>query len=295
MKEKWLITGATGLLGANACRVLAQQFEITAVTRQEVELTNAQHTLHVDLLNSNATQQAILEAQPSVILHAAALASHEECERDPELAYRMNVEATANVAHAAREVGATLIHISTDAVFDGKDGNYTEDSPTNPFSVYGKTKLEAENVARAYDRALVLRTNFFGWSPSGTRSILEFFVNNLERGQQVRGFTDFTVTSIYAPDLVETLPVLAGGDYRGVLHVASHDALTKYHFGRAVAKRFGLNPELIAPTASSAVGLSTPRSRDLSLNVSRAEQILQRPLATQEGGVRRALAERSAT
>lgn len=293
MKEKWLITGATGLLGANACRVLGHQYEITAVTRQEVELPFAQHTLHVDLLDSEATQQAIVAAKPSVILHAAALASHEECERDPELAHRMNVEATAHVTQAASEVGAALVHISTDAVFDGKEGNYAEDSPTNPFSVYGKTKLQAEDVALEYDQAMVVRTNFFGWSPSGTRSILEFFVNNLGQGQHVRGFTDFTVSSIYVSDLVEVLPDLIANHYQGLLHVAAHDALTKYQFGVAVAEKFGLNADLITPTASTAVGLSTPRSRDLSLDVNRAEEILRSSLPTQAMGITRAFSERA--
>ncbi|HAN70214.1 MAG TPA: hypothetical protein DCQ36_01305, partial [Actinobacteria bacterium] len=122
----------------------------------------------------------------------------------------------------------------------------------------------------------------FGWSPSGSRSILEFFVTNLREGRQVKGFTDFIVTSAYVGVLCDALVELAQSDATGILHVTSPDALTKYEFGVAVAEEFGLDAGLITPTAAD---VDPPRNRDLSLDVSRVQEVLGRHLPEQRHGI----------
>jgi dTDP-4-dehydrorhamnose reductase len=289
-QRRWLVTGARGLLGSNAGGVLSglPNTHVTAMVRSQFSPEGFSDQVTADLLDPDSLLQAIDLARPDVILHAAALASHEACEEDPALARAANVTATETIAQAAQEHGARLIYISTDAVFDGRVGNYAEGDTPNPFSVYGQTKLDGEYAALEYDGTLVVRTNFFGWSPSGTRSILEFFVNSLSNRTPVKGFTDFTVTSIYVRELIEAMYSLAEGSAHGILHVASHDALSKYDFGIAVAREFGFNEELIEPSTSSAVGLATPRSRNLSLNVTLAEQTLGKRLGSQREGIARA-------
>lgn len=291
---RWLVTGATGLLGSNAGIVLSMdpKVHLTAMTRNTKPTSAFADHVVADLANEQTLRRTVAEARPDVVLHAAALASHEACEANPVLARAINVEGTRALAHAAESVGALFIYVSTDAVFDGVEGNYSESSPTNPFSIYGKTKLEAEGLVLTYANSLVIRTNFFGWSPTGERSILEFFVNNLSQLKAVKGFTDFTVSSIYVRHLVRVVAEIAGSDYRGLLHVAAHNALTKYQFGVSVARAFQLDDDLIIPTSSSAVGLTTSRSRDLSLNVSRAEKLIGALLPTQAEGIAAALRDR---
>lgn len=291
---RWLVTGATGLLGSNAGIVLSKdpQVHLTAMTHNTKPTSDFEDHVVADLANEQSLRRAVEDAQPNIVLHAAALASHEACEANPELARRLNVEGTRALAQAAASVGALFIYVSTDAVFDGVEGNYSESSPTNPFSIYGKTKLEAEGLVLSYANSLVIRTNFFGWSPSGERSILEFFVNNLSQRNAVKGFTDFTVSSIYVRHLVDVIATIAGSDYRGLLHVAAHNALTKYQFGVSVAQAFQLDDDLIIPTSSTAVGLTTSRSRDLSLDVSRAERLMGAPLPTQAEGIAAAREDR---
>ena len=149
-----------------------------------------------------------------------------------------------------------------------------------------------EQLALANPHALVVRTNFFGWSPTGERSILEFFVNELGAGHAVRGFTDFTVTSAYAPALCGYLDRLVELRATGVLHVTSPDALTKYAFGVAVAEEFGLDPSLITPTTAD---VAPPRNRDLSLDVSRAQsRCSARPCCSSAQGIARAHADAAA-
>ncbi len=279
----WLVTGASGFLGSNF-GTTPHTDHFVALTRSDRPPVGFESHVVADLLNESQLTEAVETVQPDYILHAAALASHEECEQNPELAHSVNVQATEVLARVAREVGSKFIYISTDAVFDGLKGDYTETDSPAPFSVYGATKLQGESVAREVNAdSLILRTNFFGWSPNGTRSILEFFVNNLERHNPINGFTDFTVTSLYAGDLVRVIHQLR--DQVGTWHVASPDALSKYEFGCAVAKEFGWNPDLITPV--SGMG-EINRSRDISLNTGQLHSYLHSnglttPLSQREG------------
>ena len=290
----WLVTGARGFLGTNLGLHLADRAHGIGVVRTtppvpDASVASYDEWLAADIADPESISAAIRARRPDVVVHAAALASHEGCEADPALARRVNAEATGVLAAAARDAGSRFILISTDAVFDGTRGHYGEDDEPAPFSVYGATKREGELLAlAAHPEALIVRTNFFGWSPSGRRSILEFFVTELSAGHGVRGFTDFTVTSAYAPALCRYLEELADLPASGVLHLTSPDPMTKYAFGVAVAERFGLDADLITPTAAD---VQPPRNRDLSLDVSRAEALLGHPLLTQAEGIARAHAD----
>lgn len=287
--KTWLITGATGLLGANAGVHLGERARLVGACRHPRPMHGYTSMASIDLTDHHAIDELIARERPAVVLHTAALASHEDCERDPELAYTLNVEATARVARASTEAGATLIYISTDAVFDGSRGHYTEDDSPSPFSVYGRTKLQGEEAAvAAGGDCLVARTNFFGWSPTGQRSILEFFVNSLRNQTMVNGYTDFVVSSVYAQHLMAMLEELADGDHRGTVHAAAAEGRSKYEFGIEVAEAFGLSDSLILPVESSTGMHGTRRDKDLSLDTTRLAEWLGRPVPTQHDGVVRA-------
>ena len=289
----WLVTGAQGFLGANLGRHLQGRAHRVGLGRASGPTLASTYDAWItaDLADPAAVTAAAAQIEalrPDVIVHAAAMATHEGCEADSEKARQVNALAAGELSRAARTAGARFILISTDAVFDGSRGHYSEDDEPAPFSVYGRTKLEGEQRAQDVNPdALVVRTNFFGWSPSGTRSILEFFVNALTANTPVKGFTDFTVTSAYVGSLCEALEELAGTSTTGLLHVTSPDALSKYEFGVAVAQEFDLDADLITPTTAD---VDPPRNRDLSLDVSLARSILMTPLPTQREGIVRAKA-----
>lgn len=291
VKQRWLITGATGFLGSNAPRYLNPEIELIAATRSGERPQRFSEAVALDLEDVAAAEGAIAQARPSVILHSAALANHEHCEADPELAHQINAVATTRLAGLAESLGARFIYISTDAVFDGARGNYAEADPVSPFSIYGETKLGGEAGALAETDALVIRTNFFGWSPSGKRSILEFFVNSLEGGTPVQGYTDFTVTSIYAGDLLERIELLTSTDMTGVVHLASRDPLSKFNFGVGVADAFCLDSSLISPRSAASGSHGTSRIRDLSLSTELIASALGHAMPSQAEGIQRARAE----
>ncbi len=281
----WLVTGASGFLGSNLGVHLAGRAHRIAVTRSGATPPQFDAAIAGDLVDVDAWVQHITARQPDVIVHAGAMAAHQDCERQPELAHLINAQATASLAQAARACGARFVYISTDAVFDGTRGHYAEDDSPSPTSVYGRTKLAGEQQAHQATDALVIRTNFFGWSPSGRRSILEFFTTELSEGRRVRGFTDFTTSSAYAQDLARSICSLTDAQAAGTFHVTSSDAMTKYSFGVAVAEEFDLDPGLITPTEAD---ILPPRAGDISLDVSKVQRMLGHELPTMREGIRSA-------
>lgn len=289
--EKWLVTGANGFFGSNFPHV-ADSAKLIALTRDGTTPLGYHSAVKADLSNPTSIRAAVSEAQPTHILHAAALASHEECERQPELAFTINSDASSGIAQAAKECGSTMIYLSTDAVFSGETGNYSETAQPNPFSVYGKSKYEGEQrVLDIGPHCLIIRTNFFGWSPTHSRSILEFFVNNLEAGSQINGFIDFTVSSIYVRYLAQHIRQLKSES--GVWHVASRDALTKYEFGLQVAEVFDLDPQLISPVSGQS---EVSRVRNISLDTTKFQNFLAefgaQELSSQHEGIVQAREDR---
>ncbi len=279
------MTGAQGFLGTNAGKFLrANGIPATGVVRRGIA-PQFDSVAQGDLAVPGISAAVIEKEAPSVILHCAAVSSHPDCEANPELAFRVNAQACGEIARAAENIGATLIYISTDSVFDGLRGNYSEADPTNPFSVYGETKLQGEHLVLAETNALVIRTNFFGWSPTSQRSILEFFVSNLEQGKQVPGYTNVTTTSLYAQTLLAYIWQLHKSEQTGIFHVTSQDALTKWEYSQLVADTFALDPALIQPNESE-------QPRNISLNTTKLAHFLGHSAQTQLAGLRRAAEQR---
>ncbi len=287
--KTWLVTGANGFLGMNAGVFLSGKAQTIGATREPHSSSIFDNHVQFDIQDLSSIRSTFSSLKPDVVLNTAALASHQLCEENPELALEVNAIGAKNVAIAAEEIGAQLLHISTDAVFDGKSGNYREDDATSPFSVYGQTKLAGEQaVLAALPSALVVRTNFFGWSPTGERSILEFFVNSLTQGKRVDGYSNYFVSSIYAQDLLQALFELSDFQHSGLLHVVSSDSLSKYDFGVAVARQWELDSQLIQASHDIHHEGTNSLTRDLSLNTDKAMELLGRRFPTQLEGIQRA-------
>ncbi len=231
-----------------------------------------------------------------VVINAIAMASHERCEKEPAEALRVNGTLPGRWAAACASAGMRFVHISTDAVFDGEsESPYSEDDFPHPVGVYGSSKLAGEGaVTTANPEALILRTNFYGWSASGGTGILDFFVNAFRQGTAITGFTDYRVSSLYLGDLVDALLGAVTSDARGVYHAVASDAASKHDFGLAVATEFGLESSSMTPgTLADATALS-PRGRNLTLATSKLEGVLGRPMPKSFSGLARARAERTA-
>ena len=282
----WLVTGAKGFLGSNMAVSLRGKVDTVGLARSGFTSAHYSRTRNLDLRDRRALVQVVRDIKPDVIVHGAAIAGHETAAIDPVQAYAVNVAASRILAAEAEALNSTMVFISTDALFSGECGNYREDDPVSPFSVYGETKALGEEAVRAATSShLIVRTNFFGWSDTGDKSILEFFVNSLRQGLIVRGYPDFVVTSIYVETLIQTIWNLVQTGATGTMHIASNDARSKYEFGCMVAETFGFSTNLIAPLHSTNDGHTTSRSRNLSLKTDKVAQLLGYRLSTQAEGI----------
>jgi dTDP-4-dehydrorhamnose reductase len=283
-----LITGASGLLGINLALEAAKQHTVFGQVNRNAIQTTAFTTLKTDLLLPGAVEGLLEAAQPDWVIHCAALANLEACEVDPELARELNTEVPRKIADLCRKGGARLLHVSTDAVFDGKSGGYTEDDLPNPLGTYARTKLQGEyNVSEANPEAIIARVNLFGWSLNGRRSLAEFFFNNLSAGKQVMGFIDVYFCPLLVNDIAGIFIRMLAKELSGLYHVLSGDSLSKYEFGAAIARRFSFDPALINPTSVKDAGLGASRSPNLTLKVGKLIHDLGESLPTVSTGIDR--------
>ena len=282
------VLGSSGLLGGFFEYSFDHCFgwEVTTLSRSH-NGKNARHTVISSLADA---LEIVRQGSFNVVINCVAMASHEGCENDVEQAFAVNAEFPGKLAAACAEAGVRLIHISTDAVFDGPHSEpFTEVDIARPFSAYGRSKLEGENqVLGEQPNALVVRTNFFSWSVSGRNGVLDFFHNALTQGREVPGFTDYVTSSIYAGDLADSLRDLVMLDYSGIVHIVSSSAVSKFEFGNLVAEVFGLRANLIWKSSlGSQTGL-THRAPDLSLSPALVESILLRSMPSTKEGLTRA-------
>jgi dTDP-4-dehydrorhamnose reductase len=276
---KLLITGASGLLGINLALEAMSAHEVIAVDRGKLSGTPFR-IVRADLLDAGAVDSVLDAAQPDGVIHCAALADLEACEADSSLARRLNADLPGQLARACKERGIRLAHVSTDAVFDGsKQGAYTEADVPNPLGVYAQTKLEGEQAVGAeYPEAIVARVNFYGWSPSGRRSLAEFFFNNLTDNKSMSGFTDVRFCPMLVNHTAQILLAMLQKRLSGLYHVVGPQAMSKYQFGVEIARKFGLDESAIAPKSVLASNLTARRAHNLWLSTRKLSTDLAQPL-----------------
>jgi len=172
---KVLITGASGLLGANLVRHYAGRADCTGFYGKNPISISGADLKHLELTDRQSVSRAIKQLRPDLIIHCAAATNVEWCEKHPDLAKTINEDVAIFLAELSSETGAKFVFMSTDSVFDGNSGNYLESDTPGPLNSYATGKVRAEEaVNRLNPDTLVIRSYFYGHSPSGTRSLLEW-------------------------------------------------------------------------------------------------------------------------
>jgi dTDP-4-dehydrorhamnose reductase len=262
-----LVTGASGLLGLNLALEASRDHKVFGSVNRN-QLKNAPF----EVIRSDLTQEGSLDwlfelSRPDWVINCAALANLEACEAQPNLAEKLNIELPEKLAQIVAKGGARMVHISTDAVFDGKKGNYTETDLANPLSKYAETKLHGElAVMSANPEAIIARVNLFGWSLSGKRSLAEWFLNNMFAEREIQGFTDVYFCPLLANDLGKILLEMFIKGLEGIYHVVSSECSSKYDFGIKIAELFGCDASLIQPVSLADSNLIAERSLNLTMN-----------------------------
>ena len=263
MKTVW-ITGAGGLIGSYLVRGAARfapDAMVVALTRDRLNLTDAA-----------AVRAAFRLQSPQLVIHCAAITSSPECEANPALAHKTNVEVTALLAELAADI--PLFFMSTDLVFDGRMGHYDETAPVNPLSLYAATKVAAEHVILANPRHTLIRTSLNGGtSPTGDRGFNEQTRRAWQAGRSLRLFIDEFRSPISAEVTARAIWELVALNRLGLYHVAGSERLSRWQIGQLLAARW---PELKPGVEPSSLKEYTgaPRSPDSSLNCAKAQKLL---------------------
>lgn len=258
------ITGAGGLLG----NYLAQTAPRFAPDWQPVPLRRAE----LDLTDFAAVRARFQADRPDAVLHCAAIAHPPVCQREPAAAHRMNVEATRCLAELAADL--PLLFYSSDLVFDGKRGNYTEADAPNPGSVYAETKVAAEQIVLANPRHTTLRLSLnFGKSPGGNRAFNEMLRNDLAAGKNFSLFTDEvrcpTAALVTARGTWELLQQRAAG----LFHLCGADTLSRWDIANLLLPRWPALPGQIQPdTVKNYQG--PPRPQNSSMVCTKVQRLL---------------------
>jgi len=271
------------LFGINFALYMNHLHQITGVSNK-LSLTDTPFEMkQVDLGNFALLTPLLQQTKPDLLIHCAALANVDDCENNPDLAKRINSDLAGELAHITSRLGVQMIHLSTDAVFDGKTGNYSETDATNPINKYAETKLAGEKmVADANPDCIIARVNFYGFSLSGKRSLGELFISQLSAGKSMMGFTDVYFCPFHVLQLSDLLMQMAKMQLRGLFHVVNDECLSKYEFGCRIARKFGFNEGKVIPTSWRDAGLVANRSPQLTLNVNKLKQHMKSSLPDQE-------------
>lgn len=264
-----LITGGTGYLGGALVRMAAGAGHAVAATyfSQAPPATPGATWLPLDVRDALAVEEALEALRPEVVIHTAFV------QTGPEL-MAVTSDGAGHVARAAAALGARLIHMSSDVIFDGeREGAYSEADPPAPISDYGRAKARAEAlVAAAHPAAAIVRTSLiYGFDP--VDKISRFALDVAEGRSTARLFSDEYRCPVYVEDLAAALLELAGTGYAGALNIAGPERVSRYELGALVARAWGVDPAGLVPALSAES--PAPRPRNCALDISRARALLR--------------------
>ncbi|MCF7811840.1 dTDP-4-dehydrorhamnose reductase [bacterium] len=279
MSRKILITGSNGLLGQKLLHVLSNGANelagIDIVSGSFV--SDVEHQYHrVDLTDKRLIFEKISEIEPQIIIHTAAMTMVDKCEQEKEACWNINVKATDHIITPARKIGAKVIFISSDYVFDGKKGPYTENDLPRPINYYGKSKLAAENILRGSDLnwAIVRTIVLYGVGIKVRASFVTWLLHELRNGKSVNIVNDQWGNGTIVDDLAAGIERIISLDKTGIYNIASHEFISRYNFAIKVAKYFKLNIDLINSITTKELKQPALRPLRSGLDISKAEREL---------------------
>lgn len=273
------MTGGGGLLGWWLVRAFRDRgFAVHATYHSRKPRGPEGVTWHkLELSVPDSVSGVFKEARPELVIHAAAFTDVDGCESDKERAFSVNYLGTRAVAEKAHEVGAFLVYVSTDYVFDGEKGLYDEKDVPSPVNYYGISKLLGEVAVQSLlpDSSLIVRVSgLYGYSPTGKKNFGYIMLKALLEGRVVRAFYDQYLSPTYVPWLAYSITEIIEKDYKtaGIIHMAG-PRLSRYQFALSAAMAVGRKRELVEPVPLSSVGFAARRPKDSSLSVERAKEL----------------------
>ncbi len=265
IKKRILIVGSNGMLGQSLCGFYSKQNNIRLLgcSIENKSLVNDLDYIQCDVTKRNEVKKTILDFYPDYIINASAYTNVDKSETERELAWKINVKGIEYIAEAARVLDARIIHISTDYIFDGREGPYAEDEKPNPLGYYARTKLASENALKLSGVLYaILRTNvLYGADSNGKTGFVRWLVNSLRDGKNVRIVTDQVNNPTFVDDLVQAVSKVIEYNKTGIYNIGGREFLSRFEFSEIIADYFELDKGLIKPITTDE--LKQPARRPL--------------------------------
>lgn len=287
-----LVTGANGLLGQALVQRLSRfpEYDVLATALDDAPRFSGGSFGYapLDVTDADAVHRIFQDFTPNVVVNCAALSNVSDCADRREACWKVNAAAVETLADECRKVGARLVQVSTDFVFDGEDGPYDESARPDPVNYYGRSKLAGENAVRASGLgswAIVRTVLVYGTGEQLSRSNVVLWVADaLARGETIQVVDDQYRTPTYVGDLAAGIERLLHYEKEGVYHVSGRELVTVYDLALAVAEAFGLDESLIEPVASDYFEDAIPRPLRTGFIILKAEtELSYSPHSLQDG------------
>ena len=275
VKNRILITGSNGMLGQRAVQFYLknENVELLATSVEEKSLIENVDYISCDIKDRNSIKKIILDYCPDFIIHTAAFTNVDLSEKLREDAWKINVKGVEYISEAARAIDTHIIHISTDYIFDGKDGPYSENAIPNPLGYYGRTKLASENALRISNTFFtILRTNvLYGIALNSRPDFVRWVVSSLDENRNIRIVNDQINNPTFIDDLVQAINKIIEFKKTGIFNVGGIEFLSRYDFTLRIADYFNLDKKLITPIRTEELKQSARRPLKSGLIILKAE------------------------
>jgi len=268
--KKILITGASGQLGKTLKTLFSSKYDIIPTSKNYYTY---QKNYFLDITNPILIRDIVSATSPDIIINLAALTNVDLCEKKPDLAFSVNFTGLQNIV---KIFNGPIIQLSTDYVFDGKTGQYSENSSVNPINVYGRTKLEAENFLKENSKdSLIIRTNvLYDYMSESPASFLNWVVKSLQDDKKINVVDDQWNNPTWTNSIAVAIDKAIEFELNGLIHWGDNDYLSRFDFAIKIAETFQLKKNLINPIKTRELNQIAARPLKGGLNVDRAKSIL---------------------
>ena len=275
VKRKLLVFGTSGMLGQRTAKYFSEQsgWEIVgADIATTIEFPGVTYT-NADFTNREAVHKVIKEFKPDVIINASAYTNVDKSEVERDLVWKINASGVGYIAEAGKVVGAHVVHVSTDYVFDGERGLYGEDEPVHPINYYGESKLAGEQELIASGASYtIIRTNvLYGIIPNGRLDFVRWVVESNRKGDIIRIVTDQYNNPTFIDDIVVAMDTIITNKKFGIYNIAGKEYLSRYDFTLRIADIFGLDRSLITTIITPDLNQPAPRPLRGGLKIEKAQ------------------------
>ncbi|MDP2364985.1 MAG: dTDP-4-dehydrorhamnose reductase [Ignavibacteria bacterium] len=265
IKKRILVVGANGMLGQRAVEFYStlNDIELLTTSVEDKFVFDGIEYIQSDISNRNEIKKIVYDFYPDFIINAAAFTNVDLSETEREMAWKINVKGVEYLSEAARVLDSHLIHISTDYIFDGKNGPYSEIDIPNPLGYYARTKLASENVLKISGiKFSILRTNvLYGTAKYSRPDFVKWVVDSLRAKKQIRIVDDQINNPTFIDDLVQGINKVIETGKEGVYNIGGSEFLSRYDFTLRIADFFNLDKSFI--TKIKTEELNQPARRPL--------------------------------